>query len=43
MNPCKCFAAALVVILLLPNVAASADPAAEACKKGYSCLEEAGL
>ncbi|MGO8691612.1 MAG: tetratricopeptide repeat protein, partial [Thermoguttaceae bacterium] len=38
MSPCKCSAAALVAILLLPNVAASADPAAEAGQKGRSCL-----
>ena len=36
MNPCKCAAAALIAILLLPGVAASADPAAEAYQKGLA-------
>jgi hypothetical protein len=33
MSTCKCWATALVGTLLLPPVAASADPAAEACRK----------
>ena len=40
MNTCKCWAAVLVVILLLPKVAAGADAAAEACKKGKACIEK---
>ena len=38
MTACKCWATALVAMLLLPNVAASADPATEACQEGRSCL-----
>ena len=40
MNPLKYSAAMLLAILLLPQVAASADPAAEACRKGQSCFEK---
>jgi len=40
MNTCECWTAALVAILLLPNVAASADAATEAYQKGLSCLGE---
>ena len=40
MNTCKCWTAVLVGTLLLPNVAKSADTAAEACQKGESCLDK---
>ena len=40
MNSCKCWQAALAAILLLPSLAASADPAAEAYKKGLACFEK---
>jgi tetratricopeptide (TPR) repeat protein len=38
MNACKCWLAVLVVVVLLPNVAASADVAKEAYQKGISSL-----
>src|SRR5580658_9672784 len=40
MNTFKCWAAVLIAVLLLPNVAASADAAKEAYEKGKSCLEK---
>ena len=40
MSPCKCWAAALVAVLLLTPVAASADPAAEAYQKGRACFDK---
>ena len=40
MNRCKCWAAVLIAVLLLPNVAACADPAKEAFEKGKACLEK---
>ncbi len=40
MNTCKCWASVLIVVLLLPNVAASADAAMEAYEKGAACLEK---
>ena len=40
MNTRKCWTAMLVGILLLPKVAESADPSAEACQKGKACLEK---
>ena len=40
MNTCKCWASVLIVVLLLPNVAASADAAMEAYEKGAACLRK---
>jgi len=40
MTTCKCWAAVLIAVLLLPNAAASADAAADAFQKGKSCLEK---
>jgi tetratricopeptide (TPR) repeat protein len=40
MTKCKCWVAVLIAVLLLPNVAASADPAKEAFEKGKSCLDK---
>ena len=40
MNRCKCWATVVIAVLLLPNVAASADAAKEAYEKGKSCLEK---
>src|ERR1039458_2737477 len=40
MNKCKSWAAVLIAVLLLPNVAASADAAAEAFQKGLSYLDK---
>jgi hypothetical protein len=40
MKTCKCRTAVLLALLLLPNVAASADAAKEACEKGKACLEK---
>ena len=37
MNTRKCWTAMLVGVLLLPKVAESADPSAEACQKGKAC------
>ena len=39
MNTCK-YWALLIAVLLLPNVAVSADAAKEAYEKGKSCLYE---
>ena len=38
MNTFKCWAAVLITVLLLPNIAVSADEAKEAYEKGMSCL-----
>ena len=40
MNTFKCWVAVLIAVLLLPNVAASADAAKEAYEKGKGCLEK---
>lgn len=40
MNTLKCWAVVLIAVLLLPNSAATADPAKEAYEKGNSCLEK---
>ena len=40
MGQCKCLVAVLAVALLLPSVAASADPAKEAYTKGLALLEK---
>ena len=40
MNTCKSWTAVLIAILLLPNVAASADAAKEAYENGKACLEK---
>jgi len=39
MRRCKFWTAALVAVLLLPNVATSADAAKEACEKGKACFD----
>jgi WD40 repeat protein len=39
MTTCRCWAVALIAVLLLPNIAASADAAKEADEKGRACLE----
>ena len=38
MNTCKCWTAAIIVVVLLPNVAASADPATKAYERGKACV-----
>ena len=40
MNTIKCWALSLVAVLLLPNLAASADAAKEALENGKSFLEK---
>ncbi len=40
MDKCMCRVTVLIVVLLLPHVATSADRAAEAYQKGKSCLEK---
>ena len=40
MKTCMCWIVASIVILMLPNLAISGDPAADAMKKGKSCLDE---
>ena len=40
MAPCKCWVTALAGVLLLPNIATSADAAREAYQKGISCLDK---
>jgi hypothetical protein len=38
MNTCKCWTVVLIAVLLLPNVAASADAAKKAYEKGKACF-----
>ena len=40
MNVCKCSTVVLIILLLLPNVAASADTAKGAYEKGKASLEK---
>ena len=40
MNTFKCWAVALIAVLLLPNVAASADPVKESMRKGKACFDK---
>ncbi len=41
MNVLKCWAAVLIAVFLLPNVAASAEAAKDAITKGDSLMEKA--
>ena len=40
MNTCKRLAVVLIVVLLLPSVAAGADPAKQAYENGKACLDK---
>ena len=40
MSTCKCWAAVLIAALILPRIAAGADPAKEAEERGRACLDK---